>query len=306
MFEKAEILDSPSSLPASASPDNTSVTQPASIAAEIKTEHLKSLKRKPFTSMSLCQKRLRKKAKLQKIISLNKNKYNSLSSSSSFSSLSSSSSSFSQICDQPVKKDPPMKLHKFFHSVPFKCPFCFTFKELPTDFIDHLATAHYSDVKLLYERKCSTIIDAMNEKKEIQTNEDEAKSDEAKKEETDSSKTENTLQTNRENNTKALYTSSTLPPRKQQRLLKSPLNDESVNIQSSSGEANSWNSPMTGSINNNQSQSKSDDFFNSYYNKNNLVPGYSHQQNKFIMPSNLAARVDKNEKLLALSQAIRT
>ena len=52
----------------------------------------------------------------------------------------------------------PMKLHKFYHSVPFKCPFCFTFKEIPSDFIDHLTTSHYSDVKLLYEKKCSKLI----------------------------------------------------------------------------------------------------------------------------------------------------
>jgi hypothetical protein len=52
----------------------------------------------------------------------------------------------------------PMKLHKFYHSVPFKCPFCFTFKEIPSDFIDHLTTSHYPDVKLLYEKKCSKLI----------------------------------------------------------------------------------------------------------------------------------------------------
>ncbi|CAF0728640.1 unnamed protein product [Brachionus calyciflorus] len=88
-------------------------------------------------------------------------RYASLSSASSTSS--SVSSSPTNLIEQTQEKEEPrkkpMKLHKFYHSVPFKCPFCFTFKEIPQDFIDHLTSIHFSDVKLLYERKCTTILE---------------------------------------------------------------------------------------------------------------------------------------------------
>jgi len=205
MFEQPDILDSTSPSAAMTSilnhghqhhnhnhsrhheheKDNSkaSSTPPASSSletiAELNAEkHLKSLKRKPFTAgMSLLQKRLRKKAKLQKILNLNKNKYNSLSSSSSFSSLSSSSSSFSQISAKSLAtskhqpQEPPLKLHKFYHSVPFKCPFCFTFKESPGEFIDHMAETHHSDVKLLYEKKCTVLIENMSRKEAAKSEE---------------------------------------------------------------------------------------------------------------------------------------
>lgn len=89
-------------------------------------------------------------------------RYASLSSASSTSS--SVSSSPNNLLIQSEEKQPhtkkPMKLHKFYHSVPFKCPFCFTFKEIPQDFIDHLTSVHFSDVKLLYERKCTKLIES--------------------------------------------------------------------------------------------------------------------------------------------------
>lgn len=91
-------------------------------------------------------------------------RYASLSSASSTSS--SVSSSPNNSLEQPQSEEKhqqtkkPMKLHKFYHSVPFKCPFCFTFKEIPQDFIDHLTSVHFSDVKLLYERKCTKLIES--------------------------------------------------------------------------------------------------------------------------------------------------
>ena len=297
MFEKVENLESiASTVPTPKSEDSPVTEQKLTAKSELKTQHLKSLKKKTFKSINLYQKRLRRKVKLQKIINLNKNKYNSLSSSSSFSSLSSNSSSFSQITDEPVKKDPPMKLHKFYHSVPFKCPFCFTFKELPTDFIDHLATAHYSDVKLLYEKRCSTVIEGLNEKKRAQeAAEKEAKLEkpEIKMEQTEE-KVDTSMQNNRENNIqKPLYTSS-LPPRKQQRLLKSPLNDASVNVQPNESVECAWNSQQT---NDQKIQAKSEDYFKLYYSNNNNktnTPSLYSQSNGFIMPTSLNDKQNSN------------
>lgn len=303
MFEKVEILESnTSSIPTpptaidDSPPTTTAVQKTSTSKSELKTQHLKSLKKKTFKNINLYQKRLRRKVKLQKIINLNKNKYHSLSSSSSFSSLSSNSSSFSQITDKPLKKDPPMKLHKFYHSVPFKCPFCFTFKELPTDFIDHLATAHYSDVKLLYEKRCATVIEGLNEKKRAQdqaeTEKTEAEMVEIKSELSED-KRNTSMQNNCENNVqKPLYTSS-LPPRKQQRLLKSPLNDASVNVQTNESNESSWSSLQS------SDQKKSEDYFKCYYNsgsntnKTNIPSDYS-QSNGFIMPTSLNDKQNSN------------
>ena len=93
-------------------------------------------------------------------------KQSSCSASSSSSSLSSSSVSTPSSPNPSLKNKTtskfhkqPMKLHRFYHSVPFKCPFCFTFKELPSDFIEHLAVNHFSDVKNLYERKLTKLTD---------------------------------------------------------------------------------------------------------------------------------------------------
>ena len=45
-----------------------------------------------------------------------------------------------------------LKLHKFYQIIPFKCPFCFTFKEAAGEFIEHLTVKHYLDVKLGYDK----------------------------------------------------------------------------------------------------------------------------------------------------------
>lgn len=171
-----------------------------------------------------------------------------------------------------------MKLHKFYHSVPFKCPFCFTFKEIPGDFIDHLTSIHFSDVKLLYEKKCSEqnegqqraesnqdTIDPTSQfsklKKlikdfeEEQDEQDRAEDEHAEKENlnnqldeeneqeihtppktpplnqtsqtsADTNQAQNATQSSTPKSTYLSMNSSVLPPRKQQRLLKSPFNTD--------------------------------------------------------------------------------
>jgi len=114
------------------------------------------------------------------------------------------------------------------------------------DFVDHLATAHHSDVKLLYEKKCLTIMENLNIKKQasmisesfpLQENKIQLKAENNSDTETNNKDSDiNCMQTTdpiKVNTTnKALYTSSTLPPRKQQRLLKSPINDAQEIVQS--------------------------------------------------------------------------
>ncbi len=347
MFEKTDILESPpASLPSAANSDVATSPTPQPLSAgdqetlpdinitttaapetlnikTLQTEHLTSFKRKPFTpaaTMNLYQKRLRKKARLQKIIKLNKKfKYNnSLSSSSSFSSLSSNSSSFSQISEdlntaKRTKTDPPMKLHKFYHSVPFQCPFCFTFKDSDTDFVDHLATAHHSDVKLLYEKKCLTIIENLNKRKLESSAESlisqekiECKTEKMSDTEINKVPTADSMQATENVNvsSKALYTSSTLPPRKQQRLLKSPVNDAPEMVQSYPQIQQQQQQLQKQQ----QSLIKSESYLNYYFDNNKPSIRYpaSQQQSQtgFIMPnSNDTTFQSDNGKNLMLAAA---
>ena len=296
---------------------------------------LKKKKLLQLNSLSTCHKRLRKKAKLQqqhhKAFNLNKylnteNKYNSLSSSSSSSSLSSSTSSFSfssapisRSKDQTRTEKPaqqqqqPMKLHKFYHSVPFKCPFCFTFKESPTDFIDHLATSHYTDVKLLYEKKCSKIIEALNEKQkladELAVKEEQA-ADEAVKSHSDvpvkhveaslpvneSSKPMQTLIGANESKLSSIY--SSLPPRKQPRLLKSPLNDANDMQQQSTPWPVANMSPVAKPEPNEQTS-----YYNYYYSKHAGAPPSALEQSKSIELFSPQLQHNANSKNLILAAA---
>jgi hypothetical protein len=293
---------------------------------------LKKKKLLQLNSLSTCHKRLKKKTKLQhhhKAFNLNKylnseNKYNSLSSSPSSSSLSSSSSSFSfssapisrskdqTTADKPTQQQQPMKLHKFYHSVPFKCPFCFTFKESPSDFIDHLATSHYTDVKLLYEKKCSKIIEALNEKQkladEVAVKEEHV--DEAVKSPdvptkplcdsqpiSESSKPMQTIGTT-ESKLSSIY--SSLPPRKQPRLLKSPLND--ANLQQTTPWPVANMSPVTKPDLNEQTN-----YYNYYYNKHTgLPPSTLEQQSKSVdmfSPQQLQHNANSKNLILAAAAA---
>ncbi|RNA05846.1 hypothetical protein BpHYR1_013605, partial [Brachionus plicatilis] len=124
---------------------------------------IKRLRRQNLRKIYLRTK-LKKRAGQAKSGYLKANRYASLSSASSTSSSVSTSPNNLLEQAQPEDKQPqtkkPMKLHKFYHSVPFKCPFCFTFKEIPQDFIDHLTSVHFSDVKLLYERKCTKLMES--------------------------------------------------------------------------------------------------------------------------------------------------
>ena len=287
---------------------------------------LKKKKLLQLNSLSTCHKRLRKKAKLQhhhKAFNLNKylnseNKYNSLSSSSSSSSLSSSSSSFSfssapisrskdqTTADKPTQQQ-PMKLHKFYHSVPFKCPFCFTFKESPSDFIDHLATSHYTDVKLLYEKKCSKIIEALNEKQKLadevavkEEHVDEAvKSPDVHAKPVDSqpiSESSKPMQTIGTTESKLSSIYSSLPPRKQPRLLKSPLNDP--NLQQTTPWPVANMSPVTKPDLNEQTN-----YYNYYYNKHTGLPPSTLEQSKSVDMFSPQLQHNANSKNLILAAA---
>jgi hypothetical protein len=44
-----------------------------------------------------------------------------------------------------------LKLSRFYENVPFKCPYCLTFKEASFDLISHLANKHFKDIKSVFE-----------------------------------------------------------------------------------------------------------------------------------------------------------
>lgn len=43
-------------------------------------------------------------------------------------------------------------LIKFYEIIPFKCPFCFTIIESTLEFVDHLSSNHFYDVKIRYDK----------------------------------------------------------------------------------------------------------------------------------------------------------